>query len=67
MNKAIVIGLFIILIMLVGCTSETYTCYNLNNPNKTVEVSAIDTTSSQGFVLEECRKKLCEVVIIKNE
>ena len=67
MNKIIVIGLCIILITLVGCTQVSYTCYNPDNPDKVAEVSTASITGHEAYILEECRKKLCEVVIIKNE
>ncbi len=66
MNKAIMIGLSIILIVLAGC-SASYTCYNPDNQNVTVEVSTTSIAGHEAYILEECRKQLCEVVIIKNE
>ena len=67
MNKTIVTGLFITLIVLVGCTQASYTCYNPDNPDKVAEVSTVSTPSHEAYILEECRKKLCEVVITKVE
>jgi len=67
--KKLLLTLFI-LVLLSGCTIYTYSCNNNDKPEippMVIEINAINKEDADGFALDECKRRNCDVSIKRLE
>jgi len=66
--KLIIIFCLVLLILISGCSNELhrYECYNADRPGQKTTIQTKGNTEYE-FIDYECRKRVCEVVMVEIE